>query len=369
MKPVILFESYPDFNGNSLEIYNELIRRGYDKKYDLVWAVYDDFNIPTDKKIVKLFSKNSFCNLNPSNKPILDRTKLIIDSNRYIYKYGKAFRFHVRHGCCLKNSQGYNRGLGNVDGILTTSEQMLKLDQQIFAPDIANKFVITGMPVTDKLFSPKNLYSCGFMKELTGSTNKYSKIIGWLPTYRDHRHHACGKNRFPFGLPGIHNLAEFTKLNDILKSKNMLLVVQQHHAQAKNYDAPPKCSNIVFVNEVLKNKYNVSTSDLLGNFDALLTDYSSAYHEYIILNRPIGLVVEDLIEYAKKNGFFCNYLEWIKGDYIKDNNGLCNWLIDISNNIDRSKKLREDSLHKIHKYIDNKSTQRVVDYLVNKFGL
>ena len=369
MKPVILFESYPDFNGNSLEIYNELIRRGYDKKYDLIWAVYDDFNIPTDKKIVKLFSKNSFCKLNPNTKSILDRTKLIIDSNRYIYKYGNAYRFYVRHGCCLKNSMAYNRNMGMVDGILTTSEQMLKLDQKIFAPDVANKFVITGMPVTDRLFTPKNLYTSGFMNELTGTNNKYSKIIGWLPTFRDHRLRAFGKNRFPFGLPGIHSVAEYLKINEILKSKNMLLIVQMHHAQAKNYDAPPKCSNIVYANEIIKNKYKLSTSDLLGNFDALLTDYSSAYHEYIILNRPIGLVVEDLLEYAKKNGFFCNYLEWIKGDYIKDNVGLQKWLIDISNNVDRSKKLREDSLHKIHKYIDNKSTQRVVDYLVKKFSL
>ena len=190
-------------------------------------------NYLIQQKILKTFPKAGPIHLTPPVRAVLERTKLIIDSNRYIYKFGKAFRFHVRHGCCLKNSKGYNRGLGNVDGILTTSEEMLKLDQQIFAPDIANKFVITGMPVTDKLFSPKNLYSCGFMKELTGSSNKYAKVIGWLPTFRDHRHHACGKNRFPFGLPGIHSVAEFTKLNDILKSKNMLLIVSGRKALRK----------------------------------------------------------------------------------------------------------------------------------------
>lgn len=47
-KPVILFESYPDFDGGVLAVYNELVKRGYDKKYDLVWAVYSDFNLKSD---------------------------------------------------------------------------------------------------------------------------------------------------------------------------------------------------------------------------------------------------------------------------------------------------------------------------------
>ena len=95
-KPVILFESYPDFNGSALAVYEELVRRGYDKKYDLVWAVYSDFNLKTDYKIVKFFNCNS-----AEKQNILKRTKCIIDSNRYIFKHqaNNAFRFHVRHGC------------------------------------------------------------------------------------------------------------------------------------------------------------------------------------------------------------------------------------------------------------------------------
>ena len=199
-KPVILFESYPDFNGSALAVYEELVRRGYDKKYDLVWAVYSDFNLKTDYKIVKFFNCNS-----TEKQSILKRTKCIIDSNRYIFKHqaNNAFRFHVRHGCCLKNSKGYNQGIGAVDGILTTSEQMLVLDKQIFPQGISNKFIITGMPSNDKIFHPKDLYA-GLIQELTGTDKKFDKIIGWLPTFRDHRFTHFGKNRFQFGLPALH---------------------------------------------------------------------------------------------------------------------------------------------------------------------
>lgn len=363
-KPVILFESYPDFNGSALAVYEELVKRGYDQKYDLIWAVYSDFNFKTNYKVVKFFNCNS-----PEKQDVIKRTVCIIDSNRYIQKFNGVYRIHVRHGCCLKNSIGYNRGLGEVDSILTTSDEMLKLDQQIFSQQIKDKFVVLGMPSTDKLFSPKNLYTTGIIKELTNSENKFNKIIGWLPTYRDHRFTHFGKNRFPFGLPAIHDLNEYKQINETLNKDNLLLIIQQHHAQAKNYQNLPNLSNVVFINEDIKNRYGIATTDILGNCDALLTDYSAAYHEYVILNRPIGLIIEDLVQYSKVNGFFCNYLDWIKGDYILNNTDLINWIDNISKGLDLSKSEREISLNKIHKYKDDKATERVVNYIVEKAKL
>lgn len=368
-KQVILFESYPDFNGSALEVYNELIRRGYRDKYDLIWAVYDNFALPTDKQIVKFFNPKNSSKLTDAAYSILNRTKCILDSNRYIQKTADSYRFHLRHGCCLKNSKSYNNNIGPVDGILTTSPDMLKLDRQIFPEHVHDKFIITGMPVTDRLFSPANIYTNGFIKSLTKSDTHYSKIIAWLPTFREHRLAKVSAGKFPYGLPAIHSLYEYETTNEILKLNNMLMIIQMHHAQAKNYQSLPEASNIKFVNEAIKLKYNVSTADILGNCDALLTDYSSAYHEYIILNRPIGLCVEDIVDYAMSNGFFCFYPDWIKGDYILKNEHLNIWLNAIHNGIDMHKTDREISLNKIHKYKDNKSTDRVVNYIIQEAKL
>jgi len=362
-KPVILFESYPDFNGSALAVYNELVKRGYDQKYDLVWAVYSDFNLKTDYKTVKFFNCNSAAKQN-----IIKRTKCIIDSNRYISKFSpKVYRLHVRHGCCLKNSVGYCGNVGSLDSILTTSDEMLALDQKIWPAGIKNKFVVLGMPGTDELFHPKDI--SGMIKELTGVDSKFNKVFAWLPTFRDHRFNKVGKNVFTFGLPAIRNLDEYNAINETLKKNNALLIIQMHHAQAKNYKPLTKMSNIVFVNEPIKNKYHVSTMDILGNSDALITDYSAAYHEYVILDRPIALCIEDLVQYAKRHGFFCNYLDWIKGDYILDNEDLCEWLDNVSCGKDDSASERKISLNKIHKYKDDKATERVVNYLIEEAKL
>ena len=359
-KPVILFESYPDFSGSPLEIYNELVKRGYDKKYDLIWAVYSTFKEKTNYKVVKFHGCNT-----PEKQNVLRRTKVIIDSNRYIQKpRPDVFRIHVRHGLPFKFCKDYFNDIGNVDSIITTSEEIKLLDEKVYPTSLKGKFVITGLPVLDSLFNKIDLYSNGFIKELTGIENRYSKIIGWLPTFRKHRFGGkqMGK-KFKFGLPIINSIEDFNNLNKKLLEKNCLLMIQMHHAQANDYQQLPKCSNIVFVNENIKNKYKLTTHNLMSVFDAMITDYSAAYHEYIILNRPIGLTIDDLVEYSKTEGFCCNYLDWIKGEYILDIKNLCSFIENVSQNIDNEKIEREKSLHKIHNYIDNKSTNRVVNYL------
>ena len=362
-KPVILFESYPDFDGGVLAVYEELVRRGYDKKYDLVWAVYSDFNLKTDYKTVKFFNCNS-----QEKQNIIKRTKCIIDSNRYIYKFSQnVYRLFLPHGFSLKKCSNYNKGIGLVDAIITTSEEMFKLDKNVWPDCIKDKFIITGMPNMDILFHPKDIKE--LVKDLTGSDKKFNKIIGWFPTYREHRGSLCGRNKFKFGLPCIYNLNDYEKLNNILKVNNNLLIIEMHHAQAKNYQKLQNLSNIIFTNIEIRNKYKISIADILGNFDALLTDYSSMYHAFVILNRPIGLIIPDLPEYAKTKGFICNYLDWVKGDYLLDISDIYKWIDDISNGKDNSKLEREISLNKIHKYKDDKSSQRVVNFLIEKAKL
>lgn len=371
MKQNILFESIPCFTGNSLEIYNEFLKRGLDKKYNLIWAKSKQEPNNKDFKTCDLFYMNNSNILNNTQevKDILNNTVLIIDSNRLIQKPNpNVFRVHVRHGCCFKDcSKVYYSRVGDLDAILTTSEEMKIIDEKFWAPCTKGKFIVTGLPSTDILFRPQNLYN-GFIQKLTGNNNKFEKIIGWLPTFRTGKDgKTCGR-KFKYGVPTIYNYEQFSKLNDYLKQNNILILISIHHYQLKDYEQP-KFSNIYYVTDELKNEFNLTSHNLMSSFDALITDYSAAYHEYIILNRPIGLTVDDLIEYSKTEGFCYKYDEWIKGEYILDVKDLIKFISNVKDNIDLSKTEREKSLHKIHKYIDNKSAERVVNYLINRVKL
>ena len=69
-------------------------------------------------------------------------------------------------------------------------------------------------------------------------------------------------------------------------------------------------SNLVFINDAFLSDNGIINYELLGVADALLTDYSSVYYDYLLLDRPIGLCWDDYEEY-KANGFKVNKL----GDY------------------------------------------------------
>ena len=358
-KPIILFESYPDFSGSSLEIYNELVKRGYRSKYDLLWAVHTSCAskaYPT----IKYFGATT-----AQQTDILNRTKVIIDSNRYIHKQSNNYRLHVRHGCSFKLCTDYYNKVGNVDAILTTSNAMKQVDEVVWPSNLKGKFIVTGLPSNDRLFHPKDLYSSGFIKRITGINNQYDKIISWLPTYRQHRFIKKDENmKYPFGIPLIKSKVDLDLMNKILCDRNMLLIIQMHHAQMANYTKIPEYTNIKVISEADKQSSGLLNNDILGNCDAMITDYSAAYHEYIMLNRPIALTCDDLVTYAETTGFCYNYLNWIKGEPCVALVPLLNFIVKTHQNIDTYYNERTSSLHKIHTYVDALSTNRVVQYLI-----
>ena len=173
---------------------------------------------------------------------------------------------------------------------------------------------------------------------------------------------------FPFGIPLVKTEENLDQLNGLLKEKNILLAIQMHHAQMANF-SKKSYSNIILIKQELKYEMNVSTANLMQSFDALITDYSAAYHEYIMLDRPVALTIDDYDSYVSKTGFLFDYFEWIKGVYLKTISDLILFIEDVAAGVDSAKAERKIAAGRIHKYIDNKSTQRVVDFIVENVDL
>lgn len=375
VRGTVLFESFPEMDGSPWMIYQELKKRGFDKKYKLVWAIDTSFVPQIDVKCVPFFGKMTFLQ-RIKRIYYISTAKLIIDSNRPIFKKNPhTIRFYVRHGGPLKKADAYIRLCGEMDYMLSLSQDVQKIDYveyKDYCIKKINDIVPLGFPANDRLFDNVDLFKNGFYPALSSSClqNKFKKVIGWLPTFRQH----CKGNRvnsetaFPFGIPLIKTEDELSRLNLVLQEKNILLAIQMHHAQMANF-SKKSFSNIVLIDQNLKYKMGVSTANLMHSFDALITDYSAAYHEYVMLDRPIALSIDDYESYASKTGFMFDYFEWIKGVYLKDSTDLFHFIDDVANGVDSAKIERETAMRRIHKYIDNKSTQRVVDFLVKKIKL
>lgn len=144
--------------------------------------------------------------------------------------------------------------------------------------------LITGQPRNDILFNdtvPKKIRS-----ELKHNSNE--KFILYMPTWRQ-----FGQNdNFLDTL--IEHLTKDTFLMDTLVSDNIKLYVKPHPRISIKVKSQ---QNII----IFDKKSNIDSQELMAAADVLITDYSSVFIDYALLDKAIHFYVPDLEDY-KENG-------------------------------------------------------------------
>lgn len=166
-----------------------------------------------------------------------------------------------------------------------------------------------------------------------------------------------------FGVQLFKTQEMFDKLNKILKKENILLTIKIHPAQHpdtyKNFN---DFSNILMITPEKERKLKLNKYNLMKNTDALISDYSGAAYEFLLLNKPLGFVIDDMATY--KIGFLVDNVEdYMPGNLIKNYEDFMNFIRDIIVNNDRFRKEREELLDYIYKYRDGNSCKRLMKFL------
>jgi len=124
--------------------------------------------------------------------------------------------------------------------------------------------------------------------------NNNFKIITYMPTYRRSDRLIERQNNL------IKELLSNYKLQTILKEFNCILLVKFH--ELANNDIK-LIDNVYFLNND-----QIDVQELLKMTDILVTDYSSCFIDYALVNRPIIFLANDIKEYERfENGFYVDY--------------------------------------------------------------
>ena len=357
----ILLESIPDMSCQTYPVFQEMLRR---------WLVTDK-NAFKDVKIKNV----KFKNYQPKNVferinrwYLLFTSRAMLYANRYIGKiFDKQLFMYLQHGTSLKSRLKHCREDDNneSDFCICLSPFFVKYDSIESCGIPEEGFVITGYPRNDYLFEDKDYLSVVY------PGNSYSKVILWMPTFRktDNSDRIDSHFDFPMEIPCIYSEEDCRRLDDELRKRNMLLVLKPHPGQKLTSIKKLGLSNfITLYNEELDSK-GIQLYQFIGSTDALITDYSSVYYDYLLTGKMIGLTVDDFEEYKKDTGFvFENVFDYVIGEHIVDCDSFITFIDNVYTGKDALKEKREIANELENAYHDNRSSERVCDFILQELN-
>ena len=161
----------------------------------------------------------------------------------------------------------------------------------------------------------------------------------------------------------IMSTENFKKLQKILALRHITLIIKPHPSQDMDVFKAIESNNIkVFENKTLSDN-DIEPYTLLGSADALVTDFSSVYFDYLLVDRPIAFELSDKKTYDKGIGFiFDRPLDYMPGHKIYNIDDFVKFIDDIANDKDPCGKERNKLKELNHKYQDGHSTERVLSH-------
>ncbi|WP_321328346.1 CDP-glycerol glycerophosphotransferase family protein [uncultured Ilyobacter sp.] len=363
----IIFHSYPDYSDNSYALFKYIFKKKL--KYEIIWLVNKCSLNEIREKIKEEFGVNIKVYNKCSVRGILSYL-----TSKYVFfthgLYGGVVsgknkkRINLWHGMQLKKmgkldeKDSLNNNFTKQDFVIATSNLYKYINSRIFNLK-TSRVLITGQPRNDLLFE-----DTGFFKKTDINTNIYKKLIIWMPTYRNdldgERSDGLNKKNYI----SIFKISELEEMNEFLKRIKVFLLIKIHPLDIINKLSIKNYSNLLVLKSDYLHEINEQLYPLLGKFDALITDYSSVYVDFLILNRPIAFVITDEDQYSKYRGFvFKNYKKYMPGEFIKTKQSFYKFIQDLVDEKDKYYLKRSRVNRAFNKYCDDKSCERLIEKL------
>jgi len=239
----------------------------------------------------------------------------------------------------------------NPDYLVSTSPIITEKFGLSFRVEEKNIFE-TGLPRNDALLKTikgeKIFVDNITLDKITKAKSEEKKIIMYMPTFRD-----------TGDLP-VDEIINLEKLDMILEKNNGFMILKVHELSsiAKGIRETKLDLKNIITCEPKSDAY-----PLLRETDILITDYSSVYFDFLLLQRPIIFYAYDLEKYINKDRqlFFDYDNRIIPGKIVKKSDELLNHIkFLLTNDDDEFQKKRKEMLNLFFTHHDSDSSKRLV---------
>ena len=268
----------------------------------------------------------------------------------YVHRFApRAVSVNVWHGMPVKRI-GWMNNEGSLVPLTTysvaTSPLWAGVVQESLRP--LRGTLMTGLPRNDRLF----LRSDEIRARLDCPPPGAGRLIMWLPTFRGEWEQA----RHTLGVPD----GSLAAIDALLAQQGAVLVVKPH--PMASYDRLPALSRFRLITDDWLQEQGISLYELLGQADALVSDLSSAYVDYLLLDRPIVHHFPDIDEYADSRGFSVEPIDdYLAGPLTRDAAELLAAISDIVRGADTHAVERGRVRALSHAHTDAFATARLLE--------
>ncbi|WP_245587879.1 CDP-glycerol glycerophosphotransferase family protein [Desulfovibrio inopinatus] len=246
------------------------------------------------------------------------------------------------------------RGYSGYDAVISTSP--FCTEQAFSRAFAAHDFPTLGYPRNDVMFrepTRDDLFNVDveLYAELKRFRKKGGKTIFYMPTFRDEGYD-------PFHCGAI----DLAALSHVAEANNAYVVLKLHPYVNLNFKNLPPAIRVAS-----------SQSDiypLMGQCDVLLTDYSSIYFDFLLLDRPIIFYPFDFDRYITKNrALLFDYDSMTPGKKVSTFQDLLRSIEETLADATDFSEERQQLCRKIFTHVDGKSAQRLNEYVQSHFNM
>ena len=224
----------------------------------------------------------------------------------------------------------------------------------------ANEYSDLGYPRNDLLLKDHDdidliLSDLKIYNLAKNSFGSEKKIVVYMPTHRESAT-SIGETKPPLFPLDLENLDSFCVQNNIIFILKLHPFIMQFQ---KDFETPMGFKNVYFHN---------TQGDIyptLKYTDLLLTDYSSIYFDFLLLDRPIVFYSYDFEEYSSNmDGFFYDYEENTPGIKVKTQKEMHNAVLQSLNCKECYAEERKLVSNRFHTYQDAQSSNRIIESIL-----
>ncbi|HVH79916.1 MAG TPA: CDP-glycerol glycerophosphotransferase family protein, partial [Stellaceae bacterium] len=356
---MVLYLSFDgrSYSDNPKAIYETMLTDAKFDKYQLIWALKEPVII-SGCKVIKRQSLAYFY--------YLSKAKYWVFNNKmpdYYIKRADQVYLQTWHGTPLKRLAHdmpdlgitYYRSKQTYQEMVSAYDKDSQLWDYLISPNQFStavfcsafkvnreKIIETGYPRNDILTTVSTEKIQGVKEKFNIPSNK--QVILYAPTWRDNAFNLQG---YTFELT-----LDFTKWHKIL-GDDYVIIFKPHYLIAQHFVVPNGLSEFV-----LTMPATADINELYIISDQLITDYSSVFFDYAILNRPIYFYMFDFETYRDDlRGFYLQVPKALPNDICYTQDQLLTAISSGQFNFKRLAAFNE----KFNHLQDGKASRRVID--------